>query len=256
MDKEENKKKGSDYKGRNQREWYEMMGTPEGGKIIYRTAEARRKDRQDIGEVGVIKDENGNIFTEKEEVKRRWKEYFSQLLNIENECEELENVPPVDEPIANIRQSEVENAIKKGKGTKKSSLLVSETNRTTREVGKVSEDERARTSVQTKYGETEAFIVEVGLHQGSALSPFLFLVVTDTLASELRNNKELWELMFADDLVIIADREELQERFLTWKGALEKKGLKVKIGKTELIISGKEGHKEVNIQVEDGTMLK
>ncbi|XP_066958471.1 uncharacterized protein [Macrobrachium rosenbergii] len=64
--------------------------------------------------------------------------------------------------------------------------------------------------------------------EGPALSPFLFLVVIDTLTSELRNNDERWDLLFADDLVIIADtEEELQERFL----ALERKGFKVNIGK-------------------------
>ena len=117
--------------------------------------------------------------------------------------------------------------------------------------------EGAKTTVKTKYGETEAFPVEVGLHQGSALSPFLFLVVIDTLTRELRNDEDLWELLFADDLVIIANtEEELQERFLAWKETLEKKGLKVNIGKTEIMISSKGGHEEVNIQAEDGSVLK
>ena len=116
--------------------------------------------------------------------------------------------------------------------------------------------EGSRTTVLTKHGETGAFPVEVGLHQGSALSPFLFLVVIDTLTRELRNN-ELWELLFADDLVIIADTEdELRERFLAWKGALERKGLKINLGKTEVMASCKGGHEEVNIQLGDGTVLK
>ena len=91
----------------------------------------------------------------------------------------------------------------------------------------------ASTRVQTKYGRTEAFNVEVGLHQGSAMSPFLFIVVINTSTWELKNNQELWELLFVDDLVIVADTEqELQERFLAWKGSLEGKGLKVNINKT------------------------
>ncbi|XP_064093180.1 uncharacterized protein LOC135205858 [Macrobrachium nipponense] len=64
------------------------------------------------------------------------------------------------------------------------------------------------------------------------------------------------QLAFAD-LTITADtEEELRERFLPWKGALERRGLKVNIGRTELMISSKEGHEEVNIQVEDGAVLK
>ena len=102
-------------RGEANREWYDMMGTPEGEKIIYKIAESRRRSRQDVGEVGIIKDENGNILIEEEKVKRRWKEYFSQLLNTENECEELDNIPPVEGPIENINEDEVENAIKKGK---------------------------------------------------------------------------------------------------------------------------------------------
>ncbi|XP_066986819.1 uncharacterized protein [Macrobrachium rosenbergii] len=117
--------------------------------------------------------------------------------------------------------------------------------------------EGARTTVQTKYGETETFPVEVGLLQGSALSPFLFIIIIDTLTSELRNNDERWDLLFADDLVIIADaEEELRERFLPWKGALERKGFKVNIGKTELMTSSREGREEVNVQVEDAFLDK
>ncbi|XP_066964382.1 uncharacterized protein [Macrobrachium rosenbergii] len=84
----------------------------------------------------------------------------------------------------------------------------------------------ARTSVQTKYGETEAFSVEVGFHQGSALSPFLFLVIIDTMTSELRNNEEL---TFADDLVTIADTEEelLPKRVVYW--CLRKRGVTEKL---------------------------
>ena len=63
--------------------------------------------------------------------------------------------------------------------------------------------------------------------------------------------------MFADDLVIVADTEEqLQERFLAWKETLEKKGLKVNIGKTESMVSSKGGQEEVKIEAEDGTVLK
>ena len=57
----------------------------------------------------------------------------------------------------------------------------------------------------------------MGLHQGSALSPLLFIVIIDVLSEHLRA-ENLWELLFADDLVIMADSEEqLQERLVKWQ---------------------------------------
>ncbi|KAK3521822.1 hypothetical protein QTP70_018557, partial [Hemibagrus guttatus] len=46
--------------------------------------------------------------------------------------------------------------------------------------------ERSRTVVRCAVGHTEEFKVEVGLHQGSALSPFLFAMVMDQLSEEVR----------------------------------------------------------------------
>ena len=85
---------------------------------MYKIAESRKRNRQDVGEVGIIKDENGNIPIWEEKVKRRWKDYFIQLLNTESEGEDLENIHPVEGPIANISENEVEMLIKKGKANK------------------------------------------------------------------------------------------------------------------------------------------
>ena len=67
----------------------------------------------------------------------------------------------------------------------------------------------------------------MGLHQGSALSPLLFAVIIDVLSEHLRA-ENLWKLLFADDLVIMADSEEqLQERLIKWQKSLEQFGLKM-----------------------------
>ncbi|KAK3560857.1 hypothetical protein QTP86_022619 [Hemibagrus guttatus] len=44
--------------------------------------------------------------------------------------------------------------------------------------------ERSRTVVRCAVGQSEEFKVEVGLHQGSALSPFLFAIVMDQLSEK------------------------------------------------------------------------
>ena len=46
--------------------------------------------------------------------------------------------------------------------------------------------ERSETVVRCAVGTTESFKVKVGLHQGSALSPFLFAVIMDRLMDEVR----------------------------------------------------------------------
>ena len=57
------------------------------------------------------------------------------------------------------------------------------------------------TSVRCAVGMTEWFKVDVGLLQGSALSPFLFEMLIDWLTNEVREESP-WTMMFADDIVI------------------------------------------------------
>jgi len=62
------------------------------------------------------------------------------------------------------------------------------------------------TSVTTSEGATEEIDIEVGLHQGSALSPFLFIVILDVISEKI-DEKTPWAMLFTDDLVI-CDRED------------------------------------------------
>ena len=80
-------------------------------------------------------------------------------------------------------------------------------------------------------GYSEEFEVKVSVHQGSVLSPLLFIIVLEALSCEFRSGVP-WEDLYADDLVIIAESlEECVRRLLTWKEAMEEKGLKVNAGK-------------------------
>jgi len=93
------------------------------------------------------------------------------------------------------------------------------------------------TAVKTGGGESEAFTVNVGLHQGSVLSPLLFIIVLEALSKQFKVGLP-WELLYADDLVLIAEtEEELLEKIKRWKHGLEEKGLKVNIGKTKVMLN-------------------
>ena len=95
----------------------------------------------------------------------------------------------------------------------------------------------AKTAVKVGSGVSEEFEVKVGVHQGSVLSPLLFITVMQAVTKKAAKGLP-WELLYADDLVLIADsEEELKRKLTTWKDEMEKKGLKVNIGKTKVMCS-------------------
>ena len=86
----------------------------------------------------------------------------------------------------------------------------------------------AKTRVKTVAGVSKDFEIGVGVHQGSILSPLLFIVVMDEVTKKVRNEVS-WELGYADDLVLTADTEhEVLERFDRWRIELELKRMKPK----------------------------
>ena len=109
--------------------------------------------------------------------------------------------------------------------------------------------EGSETVVRCAVGITESFKVEIGLHQGSALSPFLFAVIMDRLTDEVRREPP-WTMLFADDIVICEEtREEVERRLESWRYALKRRGTKVSRSKTEyLCISGGNDDKTVKMK--------
>ena len=57
-------------------------------------------------------------------------------------------------------------------------------------------------NVRTCGGITSDFSIIIGLHQGSALSPFLFVIVMDELTRAIQNEIP-WCMLFANDIVLV-----------------------------------------------------
>ena len=98
----------------------------------------------------------------------------------------------------------------------------------------------SRSKVKALEGTSEKFKTGVGVHQDSALSPLLFVVVMQEVTKDVRG-ESLWELLYADDLVIIAESEEqVVRRFNEWKTELKTRGLKVNMDKAKMTVVGRE----------------
>ncbi|KAK3556040.1 hypothetical protein QTP70_001859 [Hemibagrus guttatus] len=100
-------------------ELYTRLDTREGQKDLYRLARHRDRDEKDVQQVRVIKDRDGRVLTSEESVQRRWKEYFEELMNEENEREKrVEGVNSVEQKVDKIRKDEVRKALKRMKSGK------------------------------------------------------------------------------------------------------------------------------------------
>ncbi|KAK3508105.1 hypothetical protein QTP70_014276 [Hemibagrus guttatus] len=254
-------------------ELYTRLDTREGEKDLYRLARQRDRDGKDVQQVRVIKDRDGRVLTSEESVQRRWKEYFEELMNEENEREKrVEGVNSVEQKVDKIRKDEVRKALKKmksGKAVGPDDIPVESWRKrmtgcqekscgtksgVAEKYVRVVQDmyERSRTVVRCAVGQTEEFKVDVGLHQGSALSPFLFAMVMDQLSEEVRQESPC-TIMLADDIVICSEsREQVEVNLERWKFALERRGMKVSRSKTEyMCVNEREGSGTVRLQGEE-----
>ncbi|KAK3544907.1 hypothetical protein QTP86_029244, partial [Hemibagrus guttatus] len=224
-------------------ELYTRLDTREGEKDLYRLARQRDRDGKDVQQVRVIKDRDGRVLTSEESVQRRWKEYFEELMNEENERGkksrrgELCGTENLEKLYDRVPREELWYCMRKSGVAEKYVRVVQDMY------------ERSRTVVRCAVGQTEEFKVEVGLHQGSALSPFLFAMMMDQLSEEVKQESP-WTMMFADDIVICSEsREQVEENPERWRFALERRGMKV-----SRIQSNGECGKEVKKRVQAETV--
>ena len=382
MAKKAAKRAVGEARGRAYEDLYQLLGTKEGERDIYKMAKIRERKTRDIGQVKCIKDGAGQLLVKDEEIKHRWREYFDKLFNGENESSTIELNDSFDETnmrfVRRIQESEVKEALKRMKGGKamgpdcipievwkglgdiaivwltklfnlifrankmpeewRRSILVpifknkgdvqSCTNyrgiklmshtmklwerviehrlrrmtsvtknqfgfmpgRSTMEaiflVRQLMERYREQkkdlhmvfidlekaydkiprnvmwwalekhkvpakyitlikdmynnvvTSVRTSDVDTDDFPIKIGLHQGSALSPYLFALVMDEVTRDIQGDIP-WCMLFADDVVLVDDsRTGVNRKLELWRQTLESKGFRLSRTKTEYMMCG------------------
>ena len=92
--------------------------------------------------------------------------------------------------------------------------------------------QNAKSQVTVNNFFSDVFDAQAGVHQGLVLSPLPFIIVLEALSREFRTSCP-WELLYGDDLVLLADTmDELLSKLGNWKKHLKAKGLRVNMGKT------------------------
>ena len=99
-------------------ELYANLETSEGQKDIYRIAAARDRAGKDIGQMRTIKSATGDVLMRDEDIRERWGQYFSWLMNEENPRLETEEREPNQGLTSPINEAETERALKGMKGGK------------------------------------------------------------------------------------------------------------------------------------------
>ncbi len=79
---------------------------------MFKMAKQMKEERKDVIGTRYVKHEHGDIKVEEEDIMQKWKRYFSELLNEENQYE-LEDHLKVEGPILGVTVEEVEDALQK-----------------------------------------------------------------------------------------------------------------------------------------------
>jgi hypothetical protein len=88
-------------------------------------------------------------------------------------------------------------------------------------------------SVRTSDRDTNGFPINIGLHQGSALSPYLFALVMNEVTRDIQGGIP-WCMLFTDDLVLVDERRTgIDQKLELWRRTLEAKYFRLSRSKME-----------------------
>ena len=79
--KKEEKKAVSVARSTSFEEFYKELGTKDGEQKIYRIAKIKEHKSRDLDQVRCVKDEEGNVLVNDDNVRDKWKNYFYRLFN-------------------------------------------------------------------------------------------------------------------------------------------------------------------------------
>ncbi|KAK3530888.1 hypothetical protein QTP70_004404 [Hemibagrus guttatus] len=212
-------------------ELYTRLDTREGEKNLYRLAKQRDQDGKDVQQVRVIKDRDGRVLTSEESVQRRWKEYFEELMNEENEREKrVEGVNSVEQKVDKIRKDEVRKALKRMKSGKAVGL-----------------DD---IPVEYRDGQRELHCVFVDLEKAYDRVPREELWYCMRKSGVAEKYVRVVQDMYERSRTVVSEsREQVEENLERWRFALERRGMKVSGSKTEyMCVNEREGSGTVRLQ--------
>jgi hypothetical protein len=91
------------------------------------------------------------------------------------------------------------------------------------------------TSVRTSDEDTNDFPINIALHQESALSPYLFVLVMDEVTRDIQVGIP-WCMLFANNVVLVDESKTgIDQKLELWRRTLEAKGFRLSRSKTEYI---------------------
>jgi Reverse transcriptase (RNA-dependent DNA polymerase)/Endonuclease-reverse transcriptase len=113
-----------------------------------------------------------------------------------------------------------------------------------------------KSRVRTLEGHTDWITVEKGVRQGSVMSPLLFIVVMDEMLGEVENGEEGDSKtgIYADDILIWGNKDDVQLKVTKWEIITEKYGMKVSKEKSESVVMQRGKRTENKIVLKNGNI--